>query len=251
MATGPAAPIRVLLAEDNFVVREGVRALIESQDGMHLAGTCTDLPELLAAVPETLPDVVLTDIRMPPTQTDEGVRAAQWLRREHPAIGVVVLSQYVEEDYAVRLFEDGSAGRAYLLKERVGDVDDLVHAIREVRDGGSVVDRAVVDALISARTRRRSPVDDLTVREREVLAHIARGANNRALGEQLALSPRAVEKHINSIFAKLGLAEEPDSHHRVRAVLLYMAADPLRGCLHPRAAAARTVPRRNRTEEHR
>ena len=219
----PAA-IRVLLAEDNFVVREGIRAIVDSQDGMDLVGVCGDLPELLAAVPETRPDVVLTDIRMPPTQTDEGVRAAQQLRREHPGIGVVVLSQYVEEGYAVRLLEDGSAGRAYLLKERVGDVDDLVGAIREVHAGGSVVDRAVVDALIRARTRRRSPIDDLTVREREVLAHIARGSNNRALGEALALSPRAVEKHINSIFAKLGLAEEPDSHHRVRAVLLYMAA---------------------------
>jgi DNA-binding NarL/FixJ family response regulator len=215
--------IRVLLAEDNFVVREGVRAIVETQDDLELVGTCGDLPELLAAVAETVPDVVLTDIRMPPTQSDEGVRAAQWLRREHPGVGVVVLSQYVEEGYAVRLFEDGSARRAYLLKERIGDVEDLVHAIREVADGGSVVDRAVVDALISARTRR-SPVDDLTTREREVLAQIARGANNRALGERLALSPRAVEKHINSIFSKLGLAEEADSHHRVRAVLLYLAA---------------------------
>ncbi|TCK25343.1 response regulator transcription factor [Pseudonocardia endophytica] len=223
MTTGRAAPIRVLLAEDNFVVREGVRAIVETQDDLELVGTCGDLPELLAAVGDTVPDVVLTDIRMPPTQTDEGVRAAQQLRREHPGIGVVVLSQYVEEGYAVRLFSDGSARRAYLLKERIGDVDDLVHAIREVHGGGSVVDRAVVDALISARTRR-SPVDDLTAREREVLAQIARGANNRALGERLSLSSRAVEKHINSIFAKLGLAEEPDSHHRVRAVLLYLAA---------------------------
>jgi DNA-binding NarL/FixJ family response regulator len=135
-----------------------------------------------------------------------------------------VLSQYVEEAYAVQLFEQGSGGRAYLLKERLGDVEELVGAVREVASGGSVVDGAVVDALISARTRQRSPVDDLTAREREVLAHIAQGRNNKAIAELLVLSPRAVEKHINSIFSKLGIAEETDSHHRVRAVLLYMAA---------------------------
>ncbi|MEP7021920.1 MAG: response regulator transcription factor, partial [Pseudonocardiales bacterium] len=153
---------------------------------------------------------------------------AQWLRGAHPGIGVVVLSQYVEESYAVRLFEQGSGGRAYLLKERVGDVEDLVEAIREVHRGGSVVDRAVVDALITARSRR-SPIDDLTSREVEVLSHIARGSNNKSIAERLVLSPRAVEKHINSIFAKLGLAEEPDSHHRVRAVLLYIAATNAQG----------------------
>ncbi len=222
--TGTTARIRVLLAEDSYVVREGVRALIETQDALELVGTCGDLPELMSAVEQHLPDVVLTDIRMPPTQTDEGVRAAQWMRRTHPNIGVVVLSQYVEADYAVRLFEDGSGGRAYLLKERVGDVEDLVDAIREVHRGGSVVDRAVVDALITARTREHSPVDDLTAREREVLSHIARGSNNRAIADMLVLTPRAIEKHINVIFAKLGLADEPDSHHRVRAVLLYIAA---------------------------
>lgn len=222
--TGATGPIRVLLAEDSFVVREGVRALVETQDDLELVGVCTDLPELLAAVPDTRPDVVLTDIRMPPTQSDEGIRAAQWLREQHPHVGVVVLSQYVEEGYAVRLLDEGSAGRAYLLKERVGDVDDLVSAIRAVHRGGSVIDRAVVDALIGARTKRRSPLDDLTARERDVLAHIAQGANNRALAERLSMSPRAVEKHINSIFAKLGLGAEPDSHHRVRAVLLHLAA---------------------------
>ncbi len=216
--------IRVLLAEDSYVVREGVRALIETQDDLELVGTCSDLPTLMAAVDEHRPDVVITDIRMPPDQTDEGVRAAQWMRDAHPGIGVVVLSQYVEEGYAVRLFEGGSAGRAYLLKERLGDVEELVEAIREVLGGGSVVDSAVVDSLISARTRQRSPVDDLTPREREVLSHIAQGSNNKAIAEDLVLSPRAVEKHINSIFAKLGIAEENDSHHRVRAVLLYMAA---------------------------
>lgn len=222
--TEALATIRVLLAEDSYVVREGVRALIETQETLELVGICGDLPALMTAVEEQRPDVVLTDIRMPPTQTDEGVRAAQWMRRAHPGIGVVVLSQYVEADYAVRLFEDGSGGRAYLLKERVGDVEDLVDAIGQVHRGGSVVDRAVVDALITARVRERSPVDDLTPRESEVLSHIARGSNNRAIAERLVLSPRAIEKHINVIFAKLGLADEPDSHHRVRAVLLYIAA---------------------------
>jgi DNA-binding NarL/FixJ family response regulator len=222
--TQAMAPIRVLLAEDSYVVREGVRALIETQDSVELVGTCGDLPSLMAAVEEQRPDVVLTDIRMPPSQTDEGVRAAQWMRRAHPGIGVVVLSQYVEADYAVRLFEQGSGGRAYLLKERIGDVEDLVEAIQQVHRGGSVVDRAVVDALITARAREHSPVDDLTPREQEVLSHIARGSNNKAIAEQLVLSPRAIEKHINVIFAKLGLADEPDSHHRVRAVLLYIAA---------------------------
>jgi DNA-binding NarL/FixJ family response regulator len=222
--TETTATIRVLLAEDSYVVREGIRALIDTQDGLELVGTCGDLPELIAAVEECQPDVVLTDIRMPPNQTDEGVRAAQWLRDAHPEIGVVVLSQYVEERYAVRLFDKGSGGRAYLLKERVGDVEDLVEAVREVHRGGSVVDRAVVDALITARARQHSPIDDLTPREREVLSHIARGSNNKAIADRLGLSSRAVEKHINVIFAKLGLADEPDSHHRVRAVLLYMAA---------------------------
>ena len=216
--------IRVLLAEDSYIVREGVRALIETQPSLELVGTCEDLPSLLAAVDEHRPDVVITDIRMPPDQTDEGVRAAQWMRDAHPGIGVVVLSQYVEEGYAVQLFDKGSGGRAYLLKERLGDVDELVDAVREVANGGSVVDSAVVDALISARTRQRSPVDDLTAREREVLSHIAQGRNNKTIAERLVLSPRAVEKHINSIFSKLGIAEETDSHHRVRAVLLYMGA---------------------------
>ena len=222
--TKTSATIRVLLAEDSYVVREGIRALIDTQDGLELVGTCADLPALVAGVETWSPDVVLTDIRMPPDQTDEGVRAAQWLRSAHPGIGVVVLSQYVEEDYAVRLLEDGSGGRAYLLKERVGDVEELVEAIREVHRGGSVVDRAVVDTLIASRTRQHSPIDDLTARERDVLSQIAGGSNNRAISERLDMSARAVEKHINSIFAKLGLADEPDSHHRVRAVLLYIAA---------------------------
>ncbi len=219
----PDSPIRVVLAEDSYIVREGVRSLIDLQDGIELVDSCGDLPGLIASVEEHRPDVVITDIRMPPDQTDEGVRAAQWMREEHPEVGVVVLSQYVEETYAVQLFDQGSHGRAYLLKERLGDVEELVDAVRQVAQGGSVVDPAVVDSLIAARTRRSSPVDELSPREREVLSHIARGSNNKTIAEQLVLSPRAVEKHINAIFAKLGIAEEADSHHRVRAVLLYMA----------------------------
>lgn len=222
--TETTATIRVLLAEDSYVVREGIRALIDTQDGLELVATCGDLPSLVAAVEECKPHVVLTDIRMPPNQTDEGVRAAQWLRDAHPGIGVVVLSQYVDEGYAVRLFDKGSSGRAYLLKERVGDVEELVEAIRAVHRGGSVVDRKVVDTLITARTRQHSPIEDLTARERQVLSHIARGSNNKAIAEELVLSSRAVEKHINAIFSKLGLADETNSHHRVRAVLLYIAA---------------------------
>jgi DNA-binding NarL/FixJ family response regulator len=224
--TESATTIRVLLAEDSYIVREGVRLLIDAQDGLDLVGTCDDLPTLLAAVDDLEPDVVITDIRMPPDQTDEGVRAAQSLRTTHPDLGVVVLSQYVEEGYAIQLFEQGSAGRAYLLKERLGDVEELTDAVREVARGGSVIDPVVVDSLIAAKTRQRSPVDDLTAREREVLSHMAGGSNNRAIAEKLVLSPRAVEKHINSIFSKLGLAEETDSHHRVRAVLLYLGSRP-------------------------
>jgi len=178
----------------------------------------------MAAVVEDPPDVVLTDIRMPPTGTDEGVRAANELRRTAPGIGVVVLSQYVEPAYALALLEEGSDGRAYLLKERVSDVDQLRDAINEVARGGSVIDPKVVEALVEARSRaKESPLRFLTPREQEVLAEMARGRNNAGIGEALGLSERAVEKHINSIFAKLALSEEPDSHRRVKAVLLYLA----------------------------
>ncbi len=161
---------------------------------------------------------------MPPTQTDEGIRAASEIRASNPDVGVVVLSQYVEPDYAMRLFEEGSNGRAYLLKERVGDVEELAWAIRRVADGGSVVDPKVVDALINARTDATPTVlDRLTDRESEVLAEIAKGGTNAAVGEALFISPRSVEKHVNSIFMKLDLSHETDTNRRVRAVLLYLA----------------------------
>jgi DNA-binding NarL/FixJ family response regulator len=185
---------------------------------------CVDLPELLAAVEEHQPDAVLTDIRMPPDNNDEGIVAASILRDRHPGVGVVVLSQYVEPTYALQLFDGGSQGRAYLLKERLSDVDQLVQAIHEVTTGGSVIDPRVVESLVNARSRsQHSPLEHLTPREMEVLSEIAQGKNNAAVASSLVLSERAVEKHINSLFAKLGLGEEPDVHRRVKAVLLYLA----------------------------
>jgi DNA-binding NarL/FixJ family response regulator len=216
--------LRVVLAEDSYLVREGVRLLLDTVEEVDLVATCGSLPELLDTVAALEPDVVVTDIRMPPTGTDEGIRAAELLRASHPRVGVVVLSQYVEPAFAVGLFGAGSGGRAYLLKERVGDVDELLRAITTVAQGGSMMDPAVVDALVAARRSRPSVLDRLTAREREVLAQIATGRNNAAIARTLVLSERAVEKHINSIFAKLELTAEPDMHRRVRAVLLYLAA---------------------------
>jgi DNA-binding NarL/FixJ family response regulator len=217
-------PIRVVVAEDNYLVREAVTRLLESVPDIEVAGVCEDYEGLLATVAETVPDVVLTDIRMPPTGTDEGVRAAAELRGSHPDIGVVVLSQFVEPGYALELLDGGSERRAYLLKERVSDVDQLVRAIREVAGGGSVIDPKVVEALVDARSRRSdSPLQHLTPRESEVLAEMAQGRNNAAVAATLGLSERAVEKHINSVFSKLGLSEEPDVHRRVKAVLLYLS----------------------------
>ena len=217
-------PIRVVFADDNYLLREGVKQLIDSQPELELAATATDFNSLLAAVEAERPAVVVTDIRMPPSGTDEGIRAAALIRDSHPEIGVVVLSQYAEPEYALSLLEKGAAGRAYLLKERVSDIDQLVNAIREVARGGSVIDSKVVEALVAARTRKTdSPLRDLTPREQEVLAAMAEGKNNAAIAAQLFLTERAVEKHINSIFSKLGLQEEKDVHRRVRAALLFLA----------------------------
>jgi DNA-binding NarL/FixJ family response regulator len=217
-------PIRLVLAEDNYLVREGVSRLIESDDDLELAAVCEDYDSLLAAVEREKPDVVLTDIRMPPTGTDEGVRAAEVLRTSHPSVGVVVLSQFVDPAYALALFDGGSEGRAYLLKERVSDIDQLKRAIEEVAGGGSVIDPKVVEALVAARSRAaESPVGRLTPREREILSEMASGKNNAGIAGALVLTERAVEKHINSIFSKLGLSEEPAVHRRVKAVLLFLA----------------------------
>lgn len=217
-------PIRVVLAEDNVLLREGVARLIEAEPELELVAVCGDYDELLLAIKEHEPDVVLTDIRMPPTGTDEGIRAASHLRETSPSTGVVVLSQYAEPAYALSLLEAGSEGRAYLLKERVSEVDQLLRAIREVARGGSVIDPKVVEVLVEARARSdRSPLARLTPREGEILGEMAQGKNNAAIAAALVLSERAVEKHINSIFSKLGLSEEPDTHRRVKAVLLFLA----------------------------
>ncbi len=219
-----AEPIRVLLAEDNYLVREGVKSLLETREGFEVVGTAGDLDGLLEAVEETSPDVVLTDIRMPPTGTDEGLRAAAQLRETSPEVGVVVLSQYATPAYALSLLDKGASGRAYLLKERVSDVTQLLTAIREVANGGSVIDPMVVDALVAARARgSRSPLSHLTRRESEILSEMAQGKNNAAIAASLVISERAVEKHINSLFAKLGVSEDTDVNRRVKAVLLFLS----------------------------
>jgi DNA-binding NarL/FixJ family response regulator len=219
--------IRVVVAEDNYLVREAVVRLLEASPEIEVAGACEDYDSLLATVASVKPDVVVTDIRMPPTGTDEGVRAAKHLREIQPQVGVVVLSQYVEPGYALELLDEGSERRAYLLKERVSDVDQLLRAIQEVARGGSVIDPKVVEALVTARSRRSdSKLEQLTPREQEVLAEMAQGRNNAAVAAALGLSERAVEKHINSVFSKLGLTEELDVNRRVKAVLLYLADRP-------------------------
>jgi len=216
--------VRVALAEDNVLLREGVSRLVSANEDFELVGVASDLPQLLALVSEHAPDVVVTDIRMPPTGTDEGIRAAAWIRENHPRVGVVVLSQYSAPRYAVALLEHGSAGRAYLLKERVGSVDELARAIRIVAQGGSVIDHTVVDELVQARSRERmSGLSSLTARESQILAEMAQGKSNSAIAAAVSVSERAVEKHTNSIFAKLGLTEEKDVNRRVKAVLVYLS----------------------------
>jgi DNA-binding NarL/FixJ family response regulator len=217
-------PIKVVLAEDSYLVREGVRRLLESEPDIDLVGVYEDYDSLLEAIASTEPDVLLTDIRMPPSGTDEGVRAAERLRQLRPTAGVVLLSQYADPAYALAFLQGGTEGRAYLLKERVADLDQLLAAIRAVAGGGSVIDPKVVEALVAARSRAaQSPLARLTPREREVLALLAEGRSNAAVAEGLVLTERAVEKHINSIFAKLDLPETRDAHRRVKAVLLFLA----------------------------
>jgi DNA-binding NarL/FixJ family response regulator len=216
-------PIRVVVAEDNYLVREGVRRLLESRPELEVVAACEDFDSLLAAVAAERPDVLLTDIRMPPGHRDEGIRAARMLRESDPELGVVVLSQYAEPAYALALLDSGADRRAYLLKERIDDLDQLADAIRTVADGGSYIDPRVVETLVSARSAEPSPLDELTPREREVLAEMARGRNNAAIAETLFLAERSVEKVIHSIFLKLGLGWETAVHKRVKAVLLYLA----------------------------
>jgi DNA-binding NarL/FixJ family response regulator len=215
--------VRVVFAEDNYLVREGTAALLQNSSDVELVGMAASLDELLEKVEELKPEVVLTDIRMPPTNTTEGIDAAKRIRAEHPEIGVVVLSQYAEEEYAYDLLKDGAAGLGYLLKERVSDLEEVVRALNEVSKGGSVLDPKVVEALVSAKDRMaHSPLLKLTEREREVLENMAQGKNNASIAKALFLTERAVEKHINSLFHKLGLSEEVDVHRRVMAVLAFL-----------------------------
>ena len=217
-------PIRLVLAEDHYLVREGVRRLLEAQPGLEVAAVCGDLDSLLEAVDREDPDVVVTDIRMPPGNSDEGIQAAMRLRETKPKLGVVVLSQHADPSYALALLDTGSSGRAYLLKERVSDLEHLVAAIRTVAEGGSLIDPKVVEGLVADRSRAAtSPVRELTARERDVLRKMAEGANNATIAEELVVTERSVEKVIHSIFMKLGLTWEPAVHKRVKAVILYLA----------------------------
>jgi DNA-binding NarL/FixJ family response regulator len=218
--------LRVVVAEDSLLVREGIVSVLGRQEDLEVVAVCADLPELLSAVGQFAPDVVVTDVRMPPDLDDEGIRAATQLRTTDPTVAVVVLSQYVDPGYATALLADGSAGRAYLLKERISQPGQLANAIRTVAAHGSVIDPAVVDALVAASARHRlSPVATLSPREREVLDQVAQGKSNAAIGGALHLSERAVEKHINALFTKLDLGQAPDVNRRVKAVLMYLS-DP-------------------------
>jgi DNA-binding NarL/FixJ family response regulator len=217
-------PIRVVLAEDHYLVREGVRRLLETRPDVEVAAVCGDLGSLLTAVEAEHPDVVITDIRMPPGDADEGIKAAERLRETNPDVGVVVLSQYANPAYALALLERGSARRAYLLKERVKDLEQLVTAIHTVAEGGSVIDPKVVEALVAENARaEESPLNQLTPRERDVLHEMAAGKSNAAIADALFLTERSVQKVIHSIFLKLGLTWETSVDKRVKAVILYLA----------------------------
>lgn len=216
-------PLRVVLADDHFLVRDGLRRLLDDGDDIEVVAEAASAPELLASVRRTAPDAVLTDVRMPPGLRTEGIDAALTIRSEHPAVGVVVLSQHAEAAYARRLLQDGTSGLAYLLKERVADREELVRALVSVASGGSVIDARIVDALMRERQRsERSPLRLLTERETDVLREMAQGRTNASVAQRLHVSESAVSKHITSIFGKLGLEEDPLVDRRVRAVLAYV-----------------------------
>ena len=225
-------PIRVVVADDSYIVREGIEEILAACEGVVVEASCADRDSLLAEVDARPPDVVVTDIRMPPTSTDEGIQIAARLRETHPRIGVVILSQYSDPSYALRLLDPGSDGRAYLLKDRVHDRAELLDAIEAAAGGRSVIDPKVVEILVQAQTRaERSPLSELTPRELEVLSAIAEGKSNTAIAEDLVLTKRAVEKHINAIFLKLGLTHAVESEEiskRVKAALLFLADSPNR-----------------------
>jgi DNA-binding NarL/FixJ family response regulator len=216
--------LRVLIAEDHYLVREGTRRLLADSGAVDVLAAVGTADELLDAVDRLRPDAVITDIRMPPAQHTEGIDAAHRIRARHPAIGVVVLSHHANEHYAFQLFQHGTAGLAYLLKERVTEVDELVRALREVAAGRSVVDPRIVEVLLHSDTN--SPLRSLTPRELDVLRHMASGKTNRVIARELTLSESTIEKHVNATFAKLGLTAEPELHHWVAAVLAYFRHDP-------------------------
>jgi DNA-binding NarL/FixJ family response regulator len=217
-------PIRVVVAEDSLIVREGLQQLLSGSSTLEVVGAHGDVDALLGAVEHERPDVILTDIRMPPSNTDEGIRVADHLREAHPTTGVVVLSQYAEPTYVLALLERGSDRRGYLLKERIHDRGQLVSAIDTVARGGSVIDPKIVELLVESKARvERSPLSELTPREREVLAEMAEGKSNAGIAESLVLSKRAVEKHVNSIFMKLGFAGSQNVSKRVKATLMFLA----------------------------
>ena len=218
-------PIRVAVADDSFLIREALRDLLDPIETVEVVGTYADGDALLARVDEDPPDVVITDIRMPPSGDTEGIRVARELRRRHPDVGVVVLSQYAGVGYALALLEDHAEGRGYLLKERVHDRAELVAALEVVAQGGTTIDPSLVRELIAAeRQQPTSPIDELTPREREVLAEMAAGKSNAAIAESLVLTKRAVEKHVGAIFQKLLLEDDEVVSRRVTAVLLYLAS---------------------------
>ncbi|HEY8840609.1 MAG TPA: response regulator transcription factor [Candidatus Dormibacteraeota bacterium] len=217
--------LRVVIAEDNYLVREGTRRLLEDSGEIEVLASVSNAEELLRAVDDLRPDAVLTDIRMPPGHRVEGIEAAHAIRKKHPSIGVVVLSQHSDAAYAVQLLKDGTEGLAYLLKTRVGELDELLHALREVAAGRSVVDSGVVERLVDFRSRQvESPLRLLSEREIEVLREMAEGKSNSSIASGLNLSESSVEKYVNTIFSKLGLSEERLLSRRVAAVLAYLRA---------------------------
>jgi DNA-binding NarL/FixJ family response regulator len=216
--------VSIAVADDSLIVREGIAQLLAGHSDIEVVASCQDFDSLIAAVDDELPDVVVTDIRMPPTHTDEGIRLAALLRERHPNVGVVVLSNYAEAGFALALLDSGSEGRAYLLKERIHSRTQLAAAIQSVAAGGSVMDPKIVEPLVTAKSRAvRSPLTELTAREREVLSEIAQGKSNAAIADSLVLTKRAVEKHINSIFLKLNLSDSEDISKRVKATLVFLA----------------------------
>lgn len=221
-------PLRVVLAEDNYLLREGTSALLDEVDDVEVVAAASDLPSLLEAVDKHKPEAVMTDIRMPPTQSREGIDAAKQIRAKHPTIGVLVLSQYAEDEYAHALLKDGAGGLGYLLKERISNIEEVSLALKEVARGGTVLEPKIVEALLSRRERMASsPLGRLTESERQVLEQMAQGKTNAAIAKTLFFSERSVEKHIGNVFQKLDLSEEPEVHRRVMAVLTFLREESL------------------------